>query len=347
LSIDVSIVIPIKDEQDKCISQCLESLRTLDYRGNFEIVVTKGGNRAQARNLGISKAKGAIIAFIDSDCMASRNWLSSLVVALKRDKALGGIGGINYSPRNDSSLSRAIDFVFSSFMGSLGSASLGTASRQKRVSALACINSAYWHSILQRIGGFDEEYELCEDTNLSYKVRDAGYELLFDSNIIVWHYRRDTLVRFAKQFLHYGMGRMRSMLTARRYANKGSTIPFFIAFFFPVLTLVFPLVAASMLAAYLTAVFMVGIHGASRAKNTRFILLIPGLFVVEHLSYFFGMIYGATKGKWKKKQERCEIFLHEIVRDLANIDDAIVGAVSEGTPLTRKHDFSEFASSEL
>jgi len=313
MPVEVSIIVPVKDERDPYINQCLESLKNLNYSSAFEILVIKGGNRAQARNFGIRLAKGKITAFIDSDCIAPKDWLSLLVDNLKRDPTLGGVGGANISPAESSILSKAIDLVFSSYLGSLGSASLHEPSKSKFVSALACINSAFWNNILNEISGFDEEFELCEDTNLSYKVRGAGYKLLFDPKILVWHYRRDTVKRFAKQFFLYGMGRMRSILTNKEYASKGIIIPFVVALIFPLVAWLFPLLAITFFTIYLSTIFIKGFQGARKVNNGLFLLLIPGLFIVEHLSYLLGMFYGIAKGKWKKETGDSTIFYHTII----------------------------------
>ncbi len=138
-----------------------------------------GGNRAQARNLGIKFCTSQIIAFIDADCVAPKNWLAVIVENLRNNVSTVGVGGTNVSPPDSSHLGHAIDQVFLSPLGSLGSASLADTSKPKKVNALACINSAFRCEILRAIGGFDEEFELCEDTNLSYKANDRGGDLLF------------------------------------------------------------------------------------------------------------------------------------------------------------------------
>jgi GT2 family glycosyltransferase len=275
--------------------------------------VIKGGNRAQARNLGIKLAEGKIIAFIDSDCEATKDWLSTLVSKLMQNKPLGGIGGVNLSPSESPLLGKAIDFVFSSYLGSLGSSSLYTPTKPVFVSALACINSAFWKKDLRSVGGFDEDFELCEDTNLSYKVRALGHKLLLDPKILVWHNRRDTIRRFAKQFFSYGMGRMRSILTNKDYANKGALFPFTSFLLFPLISLFFPFLVIAFFTVYLSAGLIIGFHGAKKLKVLRLLLLIPALFIIEHFTYFFGMIYGAIKGKWKKPHETCDVFHREIV----------------------------------
>lgn len=314
-AIEVSIIVPVKDESDPYIDRCLESLKKQKYRGSFEILVIKGGNPALARNLGIKRARGEIIAFIDSDCVAPENWLLDIAGNLRNRVDIAGVGGTNFSPETGPELGKAIDFVYSSYLGSLNSASLHGPPEPKFVSSLACINSAFWQNILRKVDGFDEEFDLCEDTNLGYKVRDAGYALLFTPKVMVWHYRRDTVARFAKQFFLYGIGMMRSILTEKKYARKGIIVPFASALVFPLVILAFPLASVIMAVVYFGAVLVIGFRSAIKANKPRFLILIPSLLVTQHLSYFLGMLYGVTKGKWKYKKGASAIFRHLVVNN--------------------------------
>jgi GT2 family glycosyltransferase len=313
MTVDVTVVIPVKDGTDPYISKCIDSLKNQDYAGIFEVLVIENGNRAQARNVGIMKAKGEIIAFIDADCVASTNWLSLITSHLKNNPNIGGVGGINYSPEDSPPLGKAIDFVFSSYLGSLGNASLSGPSKPQFVNGLACINSAYWTRILKQINGFNEDFVLCEDTNLSFKVRRAGYNLLFDKRILVWHYRRDTIKRFIKQFFSYGEGRMRSILTDKAYASKGVIIPFVGALLFPIILFFYPVFGLFLLFSYLMALLVKGIDGSFKSRNGRNIILIPYLFLLEHLSYLLGLIFGISKGRWTKVTGNSQILYSFII----------------------------------
>lgn len=60
----------------------------------------KGASRA--RNTGLRNSKGEIIAFTDSDCIAKRTWISSLVNCYT-DKEVAVVGGQikSYNPRTE------------------------------------------------------------------------------------------------------------------------------------------------------------------------------------------------------------------------------------------------------
>ncbi len=304
----VSIIVPIKDQHDRYINQCIESLKNQEFSEPYEIIVTMGGNRAQARNTGINLAQGKIIAFIDADCVAPKNWLAVIVENLRSNVSVEGVGGTNDSPPDNSYLGQAIDQVFLSPLGSLGSASLADTSKPRKVNALACINSAFRSQILRDIGGFDEEFELCEDTNLSYKVHDKGGDMLFLGNISVWHYRRDTIKNFSKQFFLYGLGRTRSMMTEKKYISKPAIALLSIVVAFPFLVYFFPIYAILSTVFYILALLAFGIKGAIKKKRKEFTLFIPFLLIIEHFSYLFGLILGFTKGKWQKTANTSELF---------------------------------------
>ena len=51
MNYDVSVVVSIKDEYDPYLPDCIESLKQQDFPHNYEVLIIKGGNIPEARNL--------------------------------------------------------------------------------------------------------------------------------------------------------------------------------------------------------------------------------------------------------------------------------------------------------
>jgi len=95
---EISVVVPTYNEE-KYLKECLESLVAQDYKGNFEMIIVdsstdvtwqiakKFGAKvirfpkstpAEARQAGFAASSGEIIATIDADNQAPKNWLSQI-----------------------------------------------------------------------------------------------------------------------------------------------------------------------------------------------------------------------------------------------------------------------------
>lgn len=109
----ISVVIPTYDQPNE-LKRCLFSLFGQDYsRDSYEIIIVddNSGDQTQrmlkefaekrrvlkiirnkknkgpyySRNIGIQHSKGGIVALIDSDCVAPRNWLSRIEKAFQKE----------------------------------------------------------------------------------------------------------------------------------------------------------------------------------------------------------------------------------------------------------------------
>lgn len=110
----VSVVIPAYCSA-QFISLCLDSLKRQTFPAHEIIVVDDAStdttallarqsgvkvfqlpeNRgtAYARTYGAEKATGKIVAFLDSDCVASPEWIETIVHEFEEDQSLSGVGG--------------------------------------------------------------------------------------------------------------------------------------------------------------------------------------------------------------------------------------------------------------
>jgi glycosyltransferase involved in cell wall biosynthesis len=68
---------------------------TLSFSNRLNIRYTYEGQRGipYARNTGIRSATKDIIAFIDDDCVADKNWLKYLEIPFIKDPFIGVVGG--------------------------------------------------------------------------------------------------------------------------------------------------------------------------------------------------------------------------------------------------------------
>jgi glycosyltransferase involved in cell wall biosynthesis len=152
---------------------------TLPFRFRFLSNSTSFRVPAQSRNLGFAAASGEIIAFTDSDCLVSRNWLEQGVAALHNAPAAGLAHGTTL-PWEDGTPRPPI---------------YSTISVTSAKAFYETCNMFYRRAALERVSGFDRTFIETwpypafygEDTDLAYRVLEAGYPGLFAPTVLVWH----------------------------------------------------------------------------------------------------------------------------------------------------------------
>lgn len=180
----ISVIIPTLNEE-KCIEECLLSLRAQRYEEKYEIILVDGqsGDRtaaiakkyvdklimkspkgpAVARNAGAREAKYPIVAFIDADCLAEHNWLEEIERSFKEN--IVGLGGV-VRPSSGTRFDRLMFKINSDWWVRL-SARFG-------VYQLYGNNCAYRRENFLKIGGFNEKISFFEDTELSMRMKKVG-----------------------------------------------------------------------------------------------------------------------------------------------------------------------------
>lgn len=317
-AIKASVIIPIKDFKNRYFDDCLKSLEIQDYLYPYEIIVVSGGNRAQARNHGIQIAKGDIIAFIDSDCIAPKHWLSTIINNIETNMHIKGVGGYGISDNKLSLIGKTIDYVYSTYLGSINSPSIYSDINKissKIVDGLSAHNSAYWKNILIELGGFDERFDLNEDSNLYHKIKSHKYQLLLIPKIYVYHRRKESIKEYSKKFFNYGMGRMRSILTNKKYFDLNKLLPFIGTLIFLIFIYFYTLISEIFILVYLTIVFYYGFKAVYVTRDILFAILVPIMFIIQHLSYFLGMMIVFLKENGKKKKENVKFHVYSKIID--------------------------------
>ena len=135
---------------------------------------------ARARNLGVQATTGAVVVFLDADGVPRPDWLARYAAWFARpDVAVVG-GGVTFAW--DAPYWSVAENI-STFYPTHVSAPPGERPN------LPTLNLAVRRAALYRVGLFDERYPKAagEDTDLTVRLRRAGYPLHFDPVIVVEH----------------------------------------------------------------------------------------------------------------------------------------------------------------
>lgn len=335
----VSVIVPVRNREEE-IKKCLESLLNLDYPDCEIIVVdnmsednTKGIaaqfpvkliseeriNQYAARNAGIREARGEIVAFTDSDCVADRSCLKNLVRLYDRQQA-GGVGGrlTSFSPQN--AVERFLSFGDLDFQTPEGDI-IQKRSERLMSGLVGSANVSYRRDVLLKTGGFDEDYDCCGDYDLCRKVQDLGYTMMYERMAVVRHKHRSSIREMFRQFFRYGQGlplfykkrhnglsyiKLKAYLLPPLYRSfRSPRFHFHIDIDFANIAIL--LLAASLfypgafniglvlLSFVIAGAFIKSIPVAKKTKKLRWFILFPLFHALRNAAFSLGKIAGAVR----------------------------------------------------
>jgi peptidoglycan-N-acetylglucosamine deacetylase len=243
----VSVVIPAYNEE-KVISQTIDSLLAQQYRGEMEIIVVDDGSKdgtyqqarathgeharvrvftkpnggkASALNFGIAHALHDIVIALDADTLFARDTVAELVQPLTDERVAAVAGNAKVGNRiNIVTRWQALEYVTSQNLD------------RRAFSLLDCITvvpgavGAWRRRVVQEVGGFKED-TLAEDQDLTLAVRRAGYSVAYADGAIAFTEAPDTLRALARQRFRWSFGTLqcawkhRGALFRRRYGTLG------------------------------------------------------------------------------------------------------------------------------
>ena len=201
----ISVILPSYNSENT-IQKCLNGLLNQSYKGNYEIILVDSSvdrtpqivsknfpsinfihleqktDPGTARNMGIEKAKGDLIAFIDSDCIASADWLKKIVSAHK-STSYNVIGGVVNNGNQKDDIVGLAGYI-SEFRDFL------PGSQRQTVKHIPTCNISYKKKIFQKFGNFQGKYYPQEDLVFNHKLFLCGEKILRDPQIQVYHHHR-------------------------------------------------------------------------------------------------------------------------------------------------------------
>lgn len=171
-------------DNTKEIDKYIEGINHIRNKDNLRFL--KNCNNAA------SHSKGKYILFLNNDTRVTENWLSSLVELIESDDSIGMVGSKLLYP--DGKLQEAGGIIWKDASAwNYGNGQDPEAPEFNYVRDVDYISGAaimIKADLWKQLGGFDERFApaYCEDSDLAFQVRGAGYRVVYQPQSVVVHY---------------------------------------------------------------------------------------------------------------------------------------------------------------
>ena len=211
----VSIIVPVYNEFHYTYN-CLSSILKYTTEIPYEILIADDGSTDATKdiekkisgirivrhkqnlrflkncNAAAKKARGEYLLFLNNDTQVQPDWLTTLVRLMDENKTIGMTGSKLIYP--DGRLQEAGGILWSD--GSAWNYGHGDNpafvqyNYVKEVDYISGAAICIRHNLWEKIGGFDERFvpAYCEDSDLAFEVRKAGYKVVYQPRSVVVHF---------------------------------------------------------------------------------------------------------------------------------------------------------------
>jgi mycofactocin system glycosyltransferase len=220
--LDLVVIIPVKDRAD-ALARCLQALGpdypviivddgSSDQRSIAEVAAKHGttlvrldvnAGPAAARNAGLARTESEFVAFLDSDCIPSLDWIPRLAAQLADPSVAAA------APRVLAVASGTAAGCYSAACSSLDlgaqEALVAPTTRVSYVPTAALVARRQALLDIARDGlVFDPDLRLGEDVDLIWRLHAGGWSLRYDPSVEVGHAEPPTFAALLARRFRYG-----------------------------------------------------------------------------------------------------------------------------------------------
>jgi len=322
----VSVIIPCRNEE-KFIESCLNSIIGQSYpKDKLEVLVVDGMSEDKTReiiarihekheyikllenpkkftpfafNIGVKHSKGEFIIIMGAHASYDHNYIRGCIDNATKYNADNTGGVALATPKNNTITANAIVHVLSCKLGTGGAKF--RKSFKKPTYADTVFGGCYSRNVFEKIGLFNESLHRSQDIEFNIRLKKAGGKILLVPDIICHYYPKSTLREFLKHEFKEGFWII--------YASKFTKIKFKLRHYIPLIftsTLIatgigsllneFALYAfMGILIPYATTLLITSTLASIKEKNMNYIAILPMAFIIRHIIYGFGSIWGVLK----------------------------------------------------
>jgi len=176
-----------------------------------------------ARNIGIKKTQksSSIIAFIDDDCIADKNWLKQIKKSHLNHPQVFAVQGSTQSIPKNNFYTHLTSLFYQNWINSIKK-------NKHALSTFDTKNLSFKKSLWNKFKfKFDQKLLRSSDINLGLKITNQNLIILYNKNIKVFHKERVSLLGFLHQHFLFakGEGQQQALnLISKRHFSHISTL---------------------------------------------------------------------------------------------------------------------------
>jgi len=304
----LSIIIPVAP-WDISKEDAIQSLKEIEgLKRTDEIFITYGLNPSKQRNLGIEKASGEIILFVDADSEIPKDYIQRL---LRNHENYDIVGGPAETSKNERFLGKYFGCVMGSYFATQKMQSkfkgIGKLREATEKEIILC-NLSIKKNLLEKYGSFNENLYPNEENELLNRLQKNKIKILYDPDLKIYRKRRKNLYKFSKQFFTYGRARMEHFLAKPEFMSILFFMPTIFTLYLISLSFYNPLWYLSPLALYILADIVSSLNIAVKENSFKSLFIVPLLFPLVHISYGLGIL----RGLFKRERKEGKITLEKI-----------------------------------
>jgi glycosyltransferase involved in cell wall biosynthesis len=187
----------------------VERIESHPQRLPVKVLVREGTNISQGRNEAIRAASGEIIASTDAGVRLVPQWLEELTQPLEEDPSTDVVSGF-FLPDPQTVFERAMGATVLPVRDDIDPESFLPSSR----------SVAFRREAWEKVGGYPEWLDFCEDLVFDFALRDAGCTFSFAPEAVAFFRPRSILGAFGRQYFQYARGDGKADLWRKRHAIR-------------------------------------------------------------------------------------------------------------------------------
>lgn len=324
----VAIIIPTLNEE-RFIAQCLDSVINQNFiLEEMDIMVVDGGSKDKTQciveeygkkyanirllqnpkriqsvafNIGVANSEAPIVVRLDAHAEYDKSYIAKCVENHQCAK-YGNVGGkCIISLRRENIWSKA-NVILNAMRFGIGGAAFRVSNKKALVDTVPF--GCFTRKVLNHVGKMNETLPRGEDNEFNFRIRKAGYSILFDPEIIAIYYARETFKESVKQMFANGF----SIGVLFHACPKSIGLRHFVPFLFIcsiitwlLLALINPMLGFCILGLemiiYLITDICASLIAAIR-EEWKVKIVLPLLVLSVHMAYGIGTIKGLVKKKY-------------------------------------------------